>query len=128
MLFLLFVVIFLLTACAARPSNSQQLTVATHNPTAEEILQHEPDADIFMSGDIVYRNAKDTKWVQQEKIGSLKGIGEIQSRYDGRGSFENKMATKLPPDTKLFAASPSTLIIVAEVNGEQIRYLGLVEG
>ena len=120
--------LFTLTACSVRSSQPQEQSQATHNPTPEEILKNNPNADMLLLRDIVYTNAEDIEWVQQENIGSLQKVGEIGSIYPGSGPFENEMSTKLAPGTPIFESAGSGLILVVKVDGKEIRYLGLVEG
>ncbi|SMF92321.1 hypothetical protein SAMN05661091_5771 [Paenibacillus uliginis N3/975] len=129
MLIFLLSLLLLLTACSARSSQTQeQQTQNFGNPTAEEILKSNPDADLLQLRNIVYIKAEDNSWVQQENLGSLQEVGEVQSIYDGNRPFENEMSTKLAPGTKIYEPTQHGLIIVAVNNGIEIRYIGLVEG
>lgn len=128
-LLFLFSLLILLTGCStSHSSQPQRQTQNIGNPTAEEILKNNPEADLLQLRFIVYLKAEDNSWVQQEKLGSLQDVGEIRSTYDGSEPFENEMATKLVAGTKIYEAAHSSLIIVIDDNGKEIRYLPLIEG
>lgn len=128
---LLLLLPLLLMACSGQtlPSQSERTAAAIGNPTAEQILQRSKDADIFMFGDIVYANADNLDWVQQLQIGELEEIGKIQTNYREGTDFLNEMSTKLPVGTIIYAPIPKQgPVLIAEVEGKPVRYLGLIEG
>lgn len=119
----------LLTACSNRSSEPEkQQTTTIGNPTAEQILMNDPDADLLQFKDIVYIKADDASWVHEEKLGSLQEIGEVQAIYDSKNPYENEMSTKLAPGTKIYESAQAGYILVVQINGKEIRYLALLEG
>ncbi|WJH33746.1 hypothetical protein N6H14_27640 [Paenibacillus sp. CC-CFT747] len=131
--FLSFLVL-LLTLTGCMPSEKSRSVVdspaiATHNPTAEEVLDQSPDADLIQFNGLVYLNAREVEWVQQAEltIGSM--VGTIAKRYRSSFPFEEGMATKLPIGTELYESRErGGSILIVKFNGKQIRYLKMVEG
>ncbi|MBP1933187.1 hypothetical protein [Ammoniphilus resinae] len=103
--------------------------IETHNPTAEETLAQNPDADIFELNGVVYSNASDIEWVQTTELTTGKNIGTITKQYKDGLVFEDQMATKLPIGTEIYEPlKGSGPILIVKLNGKEIRYLGLIEG
>ncbi|WNQ08864.1 hypothetical protein MJA45_14510 [Paenibacillus aurantius] len=131
--FLSFLVL-LLTLTGCMPSEKSRsvddsLAIATHNPTAEEVLDQSPDADLFQFNGFVYLNAREVEWVQQSEwtIGSK--VGTIAERYRSSFPFEEGMATRLPVGTELYESRErAATILIAKADGKQICYLKMVEG
>lgn len=121
----------LLTACSGQtpPSGTERTAAVIGNPTAEQVLHQSEDADIFMLGDIVYANADNLDWVQQLQIGELAEIGKIQTNYREGTDFINEMSTKLPIGTIIYEPTAKQgPVLIAEVEGKRVRYVGLIEG
>src|SRR5690625_7551881 len=97
----LFLFLFLLLALMACSANDEEQHT-THNPTPEEILSEDKDADIFVEGDLVYTNAEDINWVNEEELTTGEEIGEIKQQSDDSEEFEDFTATKLPVGTKIY--------------------------
>ncbi|MFZ3579637.1 hypothetical protein [Virgibacillus sp. DJP39] len=98
------------------------------NPTAEEILSKNKDADIFLLNGVVYSNAEDIEWVNEQELTSDEEVGEIKKQTKDSKAFENYSATKLPVGTKLYKPVKKGDIYIVKVDGKEIRYLGLREG
>ncbi|WMT42000.1 hypothetical protein RE628_06055 [Paenibacillus sp. D2_2] len=99
----------MLTACSVLGGGSGENQVqvsTTHNPTGEEMLNLNPEADIFMFGDLIYENADTLDWVQQFKFEGQSKVGEITAIYRDQENFTNGMSTKLPVGTEIFRPSP----------------------
>lgn len=130
LLFILMSAVLLLSACADRSTVSPKPSAEPiGNPTPEQILKSDPNADIFLSGGIVYRNAENIEWVQERKLGPLQVVSEITSIYEGSGPFEDNMSTKFPPGTQIYSDSPTSHgVLVVKVDGKEIRYHPLIEG
>ncbi|WP_243299963.1 hypothetical protein [Bacillus litorisediminis] len=99
------------------------------NPTAEEILSKNKNADIFEYERIIYKNAEEVEWVQDLELEIGKEVTQITKQsQDGKG-FTSGTATKLPVGTIIYEPlEKQGLVLIAVVDGQQIRYLGLVEG
>jgi|SRR5690625_3425350 len=129
----LFLILFLslvLVACGGN-DGSEVEERTTHNPTPEEILSDDKDADIFVESNVVYMNAQNIEWVNEEEITAGEEIGEIKKQSDNSEEFEDFTATKLPVDTKIYEPEDDGiggLIYIVKTDDEEIRYLGLVEG
>lgn len=99
------------------------------NPVAEEILSKNKDADIFATINVVYRNAESVSWVKELELSLGDEYFEITKQSTNPEEFESGTATKLPIGTKVYnPVEKHGRILIAVVDGEQIRYLGLVEG
>lgn len=124
---------FVLTACSvsgAGAGEDQVQVSSTHNPTGEEVLKLNPEADIFMFGDLIYIQADPSSWVQELKYEDQSKVGEITAVYNKQDSFINGMSTKLPVKTEIYAPSPRQggEVLIIELDGKQYRYLALIEG
>ncbi|GAB3799796.1 hypothetical protein [Virgibacillus kimchii] len=72
------------------------------NPTAEQVLQNDKNADIFVINDIVYTNAEDIEWVYEDELTIGEEVGKIKKQNDDGEAFENFTATKLTVGTKIY--------------------------
>lgn len=130
---MLLVVLLLLAGCA-KVSDSEQFAdpCAENNScelTANEVLDQNPNADIFQLNGVIYSNASNIDWVQQEQLTLGKKIGTITNQYKDGQSFENGMATTLPVGGEIFEpAEKSGPILIIKLDNKEIRYLGLIEG
>lgn len=95
-------------------------------PSAEEVLQENRDADIFMLNDTVYKT--NIEWVDELSLTKNKKIGEIESTFDSNDSFKNKMATKLPIGSKIFSTNERKDVLIVENKGIEKKYYALTEG
>jgi hypothetical protein len=109
------------------PSSINGLII-THNPTPQEILNENPDADIFLYRDAVAINAEDIEWVKNLKLTNGEMIGEIVYKYSKGEKFKQGMATKLPLGSKVYRTKERGEVLLVEVEGEYIRYLLALEG
>lgn len=123
---MLLVVALLISGCNGI---SNEITIeSSGNPTAEEILSENPEADIFMLGDLIYSNAENIDWVSEQPLTIGEEIAEIAAQTSESDEFENGTATRLPIGTKIHEATEREDIYIAVVDGEEIPYLSLVEG
>jgi len=110
-------------------SNQSSIITSTHNSTAEEILAHNPDADIFLYKEIIYQNASSIEWVQLLDLTMGEHAATIKNQYKEDLIFDEEMATKLPIGTEVFNPSKTKgPILIVNLDGQEIRYLGLIEG
>ncbi|MNH82780.1 hypothetical protein D3C87_652990 [compost metagenome] len=125
------IALLMLTGCnQPKVINSERPTFeSTHNPTAKEILDQNPSADIFQLNGTIYTNAINIEWVQQTEITIGESVGIIKRQYKDSLTFENEMSTKLPVGAKIFEPiKKSGPILIVKLNGKEIKYLGLIEG
>ncbi|WP_078503002.1 hypothetical protein [Paenibacillus selenitireducens] len=117
----------ILTGCNQSKINNSEhpATETTHNPTTKEILTQNPNADIFQHKGIIYTNASNIEWVQQTELTIGEIVGTIRKQYIDGITFENEMATKLPVGAEIFESGQ---ILIVNLDGREIRYLGLIEG
>ncbi|WP_078598447.1 hypothetical protein [Evansella clarkii] len=128
--YLLIFVVLLLSACNVQSSEDvEEEEYATSNPTAEEILSSSPDADIFMTEDIIYTYAEDIDWVMELDLTLGEEVTEITNQTNNSSEFKNGTATELPVGTKIYKPNEKRgAIYIAIVDGKEIRYIGLIEG
>lgn len=96
------------------------------NPTAKEVLKMEPNANIFMYKDTIYKAGN--PWV--DKLELTKDIQETEITHQSNNGkvFKNGTANKLAVGTKVFRVKERNDIIIAETEGGDIRFFQLVEG
>ena len=104
--FLVCLVLIILTSCGVKPGEHLGGVL-----TKEQVLELDPDADIFELKDRVYKVNKD--WVEKEQLTKEKQVGEI---LDG-------MATKLPIGAKIFSVKERNDILIVEYDDIELRYL-----
>lgn len=106
---------------------SEEKEVATiGNPTAEEILEMQEDADILQLNGDVYQTGMD--WLDEEDVTKKEKVGQIESSSTDGAFFEDGTATHLPVETSIYSVNENESILLAEVDGEYIRYSILAEG
>lgn len=116
--------LFLLAACSNTPEE-------TANPTPEDILSSNPEADLFLYEEVVYANATN---IERGDIGDYtkeEKIEEIENSASHAENFAGFTSTVLPPGTPLYSTSEKQeppLYIIAVVEEEDILYTALIEG
>jgi hypothetical protein len=109
--------------------NENSIVEEIGNPTAEDILAENPDADIFMVNDVIYKNAEKIEWINEQELTLDNEVAEITKQTTDSEKFENGTATKLPVGTKIYELVAQTGDVYGVViDGEEIYYLGLREG
>lgn|SRR5699024_6483396 len=101
---------------------NKEETITTHNPTVEEILSQDPDADILYLDEIVY--ATNIDWVDELALTKGEEIGEIEKNTTSSKEFINKTANVLPVGTKIYRAKERNGMLIADDK----YYYALVEG
>lgn len=103
-----------------------ELKYTIGNPTAEDVLSTDPNANIFMYENTIYTEGID--WVSELELTKDKLITEIiDQRVDGK-AFSNGKASKLIIGTKIFSVKERNDIVIAETKDGDIRFYMLVEG
>lgn len=119
----------MLAACSNNNKENETNEESIGNPTPEEILSDDKDADIFLMDGTVYTNAKDIEWVNEEELTAGEKVGEIKSQTDDSEEFENFTASKLPAETDIYEPEEKKgPIYIIKLDGEEIPYMGLIEG
>lgn len=127
-IYILLVLMFTLAGCneGKEVSNTSEVT---QNPKAAEFLSEHPNADLFIMKGIIYKNAEDIEWVQELDLQKGEKVYEITKQSKQADELESGSATVLPVGTKIYkTAEHHGQVYLAEINGERIRYLGLIEG
>lgn len=109
------------------PNTEEEETIG--NPTVVDVLGKDQGADIFLFNGIVFQNAKNVEWVSKIEFSLGEEVGEIKKQTLKPEEFEESAATKLPAGTKIYRPVdfPGPVYIIL-LNGEEIPYLGLLEG
>ncbi|MFC4323267.1 hypothetical protein [Litchfieldia salsa] len=94
---------------------------------ADEIVENNENADIFMFNDSVYEKVSsngDVEKTAEEKI------GEIQEQYSPGETFQNGMATILSIGTEIYATSLGigNDFLIVNIGGEWLKYEALPQG
>ncbi|GBF75574.1 hypothetical protein PA598K_03992 [Paenibacillus sp. 598K] len=111
---------------SGQPSG-QSVQTTIGNPTAEAMLERNPQTDLLQYQGIVYVNAKGIDWVQEQALEAGERVGEIK-RQSSELPYADLTATRLPEGTELFKPKEKSDILIAVVGEEQIRYLAMIEG
>lgn len=121
-------VILLMTGCNFTSVGSEKIHTMNH-PSAEEILAEDHEADIFQYNNVIYINAENIDWVQEDVYEKGAKISEITKQNDDSSQFIDGTANKLPVGTKVFQTKGNgLLLLMIEKEEEEIIYLGIVEG
>ncbi|MEH7237825.1 hypothetical protein [Bacillus sp. JJ1562] len=97
----------------------------TGNPTPADFLDNE-NADIFQLDGIVYSNAHDVDWVQELDYTVGEQVGEINTHSERAFRFSDGTASILPIGTKIYETD--TPVYIANVDGQEVPYLKMIEG
>ena len=100
----------------------------TAGPNPENMMQRNISEDIFVFENVVYRNAENIDWVKNSDFTKDKLVGEIKFHYQPGSKFKSEMASKLPIGAKIFSIKEKGLVLIIDVDGKELKYLGLVEG
>jgi hypothetical protein len=125
---MLFIVLFLsvvMVACSNQIT-PKEIKIVYDNPTPKEVLTE--NADIFVLNGIVYINAEDVEWVNEQDFTLGEEVGEIKKQTTNSDEFENYTASKLEVGTKIYETVEKGDIYIVIVDDKEIRYLGLREG
>ncbi|MCM3441372.1 hypothetical protein AB3Z07_27830 (plasmid) [Metabacillus halosaccharovorans] len=125
--------IFVLLTAVGCSNSSDKGKVKVHkteNPNAEEVLNLDPEADIFQFDGVIYQTGID--WVEELTLTKDKQVGEIKTKNDTDTNFEDEMSNKLPVVAKIFSVKEKEEIggpiLLVESEGKLFKYYGLVEG
>jgi len=115
--------ILLLWGCSAREYTT---TVTTGNPTAQEILKMNSEADIFQWGGTIYQTNID--WVDELILTEGDLVGTIEYNSSNPIDFKNATANILPIGTEIYQAKERNDVLIAKYGDELKYYYQLVEG
>ncbi|MYL35152.1 hypothetical protein GLW08_03910 [Pontibacillus yanchengensis] len=121
------IIVVALTACSTQNLSSDDIKTA--NPTAESFLSEKPEADIFVKGNIVYKNAEQIDWIQDTSFTLGEKVMTIKEVSNEGNNFKHGTASKLSVGTEIFELEKKNgHLLIALVNEEKIPYIGLIEG
>lgn len=116
--------------CSSSLDSAPVASTTIDNPTAEEVLSLNPNADIFQFDGVIYQTGID--WVEELTLTKDEKVGEITHKNEKDANFEDEMSNKLPVGSKIYSvverkevAGP---ILLVESRGKLLSYYGLVEG
>ena len=122
-----FLISVLLAACGNGNSDSNIAVDSTENPEAEEVLNLDPEADIFQFNDVIYTTGID--WVEGKKLTKNKQIGKIKEKNEDDTDFSNGTANKLPVGAIIYTTKEENdMFLIVDSDGETKKYYALVEG
>lgn len=99
----------------------------TENPTAEEVLSQDPDADIFQYNGVIYQTDIDA--VKGKSLTKDELVGEIKETNDTDTHFADEIANKLPAGAAIFTTEEEDeMFLIVESEGETLKYYAIVEG
>ncbi|WP_066058286.1 hypothetical protein [Robertmurraya korlensis] len=125
-LFLLLISLALFTITGCSNVGETTTKVSIDSIDAKEVLSLDPNADIFQYDGVIYKTNID--WVEDLSLTKDVQIGEIKAQNDVNTEFNDEMANKLPVGSKIFSAKERTDILIIESEGEDYKYLAIVEG
>ena len=124
---ILLLALALFSACS--PQNLSTNDIELANPSASTYLSDHPSADIFLKGNIVYKNAEQIDWIKDASLKLGKKVMTINKVSSNENDFENGTATKLSVGTEVYEPEKKNgHVLIAVVNGEKVPYIGLIEG
>ncbi|MFG6147446.1 hypothetical protein [Halobacillus sp. B23F22_1] len=105
------------------------------NPTAKEILSENPDADILKLDGLIYSNASDREWIEEDNYTKNEPIGEVKKQTTNTWWYQNLYASKLPKGTKIYSVNDkeyskgdAPAFSMVEKDHKEVIYQSLVEG
>lgn len=95
--------------------------------TVKEIMEADPDADIFILDQVIYENGTDLEWIQKLKLEIGDEVAEIEIRTTKSDELTDNAATKLPVGTKIYKVNNfKGPVYIAIVEENAIPYVGIV--
>lgn len=117
----------LLWGCSAESDEPNQTTVITiGNPTAQEILENDPKADIFQWNGTIYQTNID--WVDELVLTEGELVGIVNYHTSNPSDFKDSTANGLPIGTEIYKVNERNDILMTKYNDELKYYYQLVEG
>lgn len=108
--------------CAGCGSN------AAAHPQAADILGSNPEADIFQWENIIYANAENAGWLEEQDYQKKEKLGEIQRTSSNPDYFNDGTASALPEGTPVYGSSDNeNQRLTVETEKGTTVYIGLFE-
>ncbi|MRH43894.1 hypothetical protein GH741_14720 [Aquibacillus halophilus] len=105
------------------------------NPTAGDILDGNPDADILKLDGLIYLNSTSSEWLETNTYTRGEKIGQIKKRTTNTWFYRNLFATKLPKGTNVYTSNgdqyssgDAPFIVIVDLNNQELIYHSLIEG
>ncbi|WP_223638904.1 hypothetical protein [Planococcus sp. 4-30] len=128
LLICLMILLFFISGCT-NDSIDQPVNDATlGNPTPEERLLENPDADIIMIDNVTYIKAEEIDGRIESDLAIGEKVLEVKMQSTNASDFKTGTASKLPVGTEIFKAKNPRSGYIAVVNGEMRLYISRGEG
>lgn len=114
------------SGCSLSKGSDEEAVYETKNPDAEEVLTLDSEANIFQFNDIIYQTNID--WVDELTVTKDEQIGEITDKSGDIQVFKNGTANKLEVGSEIYSVQEREDILIVETEGEELKYLAIVEG
>jgi hypothetical protein len=118
------IIIAIIAGCGEKIDGDQMMS--TGYILANEMIQTDPSADLFLFNDRVYIRKEEIKNIDQ--LGEM--LGEIKSNYVKEGEFKDLMSTELPVGTEIYRFNNDNSMdqVIVKENEKLIIYDALTEG
>lgn len=131
----IFLTLFLVVLAGLTVTGNFPPNLGIGNPTAKDILEGNSDADILKLDGIIYSNASDSEWIQDNEYTRGEEIGEVKKETTNTWWYRNLYASQLPKGTKVYTTNgkeykkgDSPILVIVRINNELLVYQSLVEG
>ncbi|TQR23030.1 hypothetical protein [Bacillus safensis] len=109
-----------ISLCACQSVQSFQ----SKPPSAEELLAHDPNADIFQWEGTIYETNVD--WTTSLQVTKHQQVGVIQK--SAVKNFKNGTASRLQKGTAIYSVKEREDMLVVEIHGKTKIYVAHAEG
>lgn len=125
----LIILIFFITGCTNDSIDQPANDATSGNPTPEERLSENPDADIIMIDNITHINAEEiNRRINEGDLALGEKVLEVKVQSTNASDFKTGTASKLPVGTEIFRAKNRNSAYIAVVNGKMRLYVSYGEG
>ncbi|WP_434122294.1 hypothetical protein [Salinicoccus roseus] len=118
---LIILVMFIVSGCQSDTTTSSYEVI-----DAEDVIEEEPNADILMYNDTIYKAGID--WVDNLALTKNEKIAKVNNQTKNYSEFENGNANNLSVGTDIYSSQEREDILIVDVDGEERYYYLIVEG
>ncbi|MCK6075883.1 hypothetical protein [Paenibacillus silvae] len=124
MKYILILILVIISGCGEKLDREQSMSTA--DLLANETIQADPSADLFLYNDRVY--IRKNKIDNIDQLGDL--LGKIQDNYVKDAGFKDLMSTQLPVGTEIYQLKQEESIdqLIVKNRNKLIIYEALPEG
>lgn len=124
----LMILLFFIAGCTNDSIDQPTNDATSGNPTPEERLSENPDADIIMIDNITHINAEEIDRRIEGDLAIGEKVLEVKVQSTNASDFKTGTASKLPVGTEIFKAKNPSSGYIAVVNREMRLYVSHGEG